>query len=94
MYIISVMIKIRNIEQPVWFLFKKSNDDGPDIYIGEIKSYAQYLDVRVQIREAQESGYYLICGDETVRLDRNGTEDNVPDDLFGEIEVNLLLKLI
>ena len=88
------MIEIRNIEQPVWLLYKKSDDDGLDTYIGAIKNYAQYLDIRVQIREAQESGYYLICGDEKVRLDRNGTEDNVPDDLFGEIEVNLLLKLL
>ena len=94
LYIIGVMIEIRNIEQPVWLLYKKSEGDEPDIYIGDIKNYAQYLDVRVQIKEAQETGYYVICGDEKVKFNRNGTPDIVPDDFFGEIETSLLLELI
>ena len=94
LYIISAMIEIRDIKQPEWLLYKKSADGGPDTYLGVIKNYAQYLDVRVQINEAQECGYYLVYNGEKVKLDRNGTADHFPDNFFGDIETSLLLELI
>lgn len=87
------MVEIRDIKQPIGYLYKKG--ETGDISLGPITNYAQYLDVRVQIKEAQESGYYVVMhSGETVLLDRNGTEDHFPEGYFGEVEVDALLKLV
>ena len=87
------MVKINNIEQPTAEVLKEL-DNGLSMWVGRIKNYAQYLDFKVQVKEAQESGYFLMFKGEKVKLDKNGTEDHFPDGFFGDIETSLLLKLI
>lgn len=86
------MVEIREIQQPQAWLYREAN--GESEYVGRITSYAQYLDIRVQIMQAQESGYYVKFNGETVKLDRNGTEDHFPDGYFGDKETKLLLELV
>ena len=87
------MIEIPKIKEPRGKLYKL-NGDEESIYVGEIKGYAQYLAVKVKIKEAQESGYYVVFNGETVALDRNGTEDYFPEGYFGDMETDFLLELV
>lgn len=79
---------IKSCEYPC-FLY---SPDGE--FIGQINNYEQYLDVKLQIKEQQVSGYYVsFCGD-IVKLDKNGTEDHFPDGFWGDKMSNLLIQLI
>lgn len=88
------MVRIREMEQPRAELYAPAYGDDGDVYVGTVTSYAQWLDVRKQIAEEGATGYYALFNGEKVTLDRNGTEDHIPDGWFGEIEVNLLLGLV
>ena len=89
----SVMIEIRKIKQPVGYLYHKE-ENGRDIYLGGITDYAQSLDIRAQIKEKNESGYYIMFNNEKIMIDRMGNLSHYPDGFFGEIETELLLKLV
>lgn len=86
------MIEIRNIKEPVATLYKET-DEGP-VCIGEVTSYVQWLDVRVQIFKAQESGYYFMFGDRKIRIDRNGNQDDYPNGWFDEFVMDCLFELV
>ena len=91
------MIKVRDIQQPTAQLYKRVGDEineSRDIFVGTVTDYAQFLDLRVQTKEANESGYYFKFRDHIVRSDRQGNLDDYPSGFFGEIETDLLLKLI
>lgn len=88
------MVVIRDIEQPCAELYAPAYGDDQDVYVGEVTSYAQWLDVRRQVAKEGATGYYALFNGEKVTLDRNGTEDHIPDGWFGEIEVDLLFDLV
>lgn len=91
------MVKIRDIQQPTAQLYKRVGDEineSRDFFVGTITDYAQFLDVRAQIKEANESGYYFRFRDHIIRCDRAGNLDDYPSGFFGEIETDLLLELI
>lgn len=88
------MVQINDIEQPRAWLYREI-DGGETEYIGLITNYVQFLDVRVQIKENQESGYYMkMFNGEVVKFDVNGMPNHWPRGAFGDIETDLLLKLI
>ena len=89
----SVMIEIRKIKQPVGYLYHKE-ENGQDIYLGGITDYAQFLDIRAQIKEKNESGYYIMFNGVEIIIDRMGNLSHYPDGFFGDIETGLLLKLV
>lgn len=97
LYICNVMIEIREIQQPVAKLYKsigKEFDESRDIFVGTVTDYAQYLDVRLQIKTTHEKGYYMRFNDDIIYFDSNGTEDHIPGGFFGELEIDLLLDLV
>jgi hypothetical protein len=61
--------------------------------VGFINSHLELLDVLVQIKEQQLTGYTISWKGQTIRIDRNGTADKNPDGFYTE-SVDLLLKLV
>lgn len=81
------MIQIRKITPPTVDIFY-----GPgDVFIGTFNEY-ELIDFRIQIKENQVSGYYLIVGDETVQIDQNGNPDHWPEGLL-DLMPDLMSKL-
>ncbi len=81
------MIKLKDIiPQEVDFY-------APDgTYLGKVNEY-EFLDVLVQIKENQYSGYYVIFESQKIRIDKNGTLEDYPIGLF-DLLTDLRLKLI
>lgn len=66
---------------------------APDgTYLGKVNEY-EFLDVLVQIKENQYSGYYVIFEGQKIRIDKNGTLEDYPIGLF-DLLTDLRLKLI
>lgn len=83
------MVVIHKMEQPVLKLYAPASGDDRDVYVGEVTSYAQWLDVKRQVAEEGVSGYYAMLDGETVSLDSNGVEDHIPDRWFPEMNGHL-----
>jgi hypothetical protein len=73
------MIKPKTIEVPKVDLY---SPDG--IHLGILNEY-EFLDLRVQIKEAQISGYYVIFNGSKIPIDRNGTLKEYPIGLFDQL---------
>ena len=81
------MIKLKDIiPQEVDFY------DQDETYLGKVNEY-EFLDVLVQIKENQYSGYYIIFEAQKIRIDKNGTLEDYPIGLF-DLLTDLRLKLI
>ena len=66
---------------------------GPnESHLGKLNEY-EFLDVLVQIKENQYSGYYVIFEGQKIRIDKNGTLEDYPIGLFDSL-TDLRLKLI
>lgn len=66
---------------------------GPnESHLGKLNEY-EFLDVLVQIKENQYSGYYVIFEGQKIRIDKNGTLEDYPIGLF-DLLTDLRLKLI
>lgn len=81
------MIEVKKIKIPLVELF-----DNEGNHLGEVNEY-QFLDIRVQIKKAQQSGYYAVFDGEKIHIDRNGELENYPDGMFDQL-TNLYLELI
>ncbi len=81
------MIKARKIEEKKFEHFTPEGDSM------EFLSYLEHLDLRIQIRNHQAEGYYLIAFDKKIRYDRNGNLEDYPDGMYDEMQ-NLLMELI
>lgn len=66
------MIKINKITPPTLDVYTSNGE-----LIGEVNEY-EFLDIRVQIKKLQLSGYYLIFKGKKVRIDRNGELEDYP----------------
>lgn len=60
--------------------------------LGTVNEY-EFLDIRVQIKDAQISGYYLIFNGDKVLLDKDGCLEYYPNGLLDTME-GLFCKLI
>lgn len=81
------MIQLKKINSPVVEVF-----DPQGNLLGEANEY-ELLDLRVQIREANVWGYYIVFNDRKVRIDRRGELEDYPIGLLDTM-TNLLFKLI
>ena len=70
------MVKIKRITPQTVHLCNKN-----DNHLGTVNQY-EFLDVLVQIKEKQLSGYYIVYNKEKIRIDRNGTLEYYPAGLF------------
>lgn len=83
------MIKIRKIKETICQLY-----DPQDNLVGTIRSELQLNDVRLQIKEQNISGYYIMWKDKGldyhINIDRKGTLENWPvgfyDTAIGQCE--------
>lgn len=66
------MIQIKKITPPTLEIYNRNGE-----LLGEVNEY-EFLDIRVQIRKAQISGYWLIFKNKKVRIDRNGELEEYP----------------
>jgi hypothetical protein len=83
----NTMIKLKDIIPQEVDLY------GPnETYLGKVNEY-EFLDVLVQIKENQYSGYYVIFEGQKIRIDKNGTLEDYPIGLF-DLLTDLRLKLI
>lgn len=82
------MVKINKIEQTACLLYNPSGE-----LVGGIDNYLSLLDVRVQIKKLQVTGYEIRWNGQNIRIDRNGELDKYPLGFFEET-TNLLMKLI
>lgn len=60
--------------------------------LGMFNEY-EFLDLRVQIKENEAKGYYLMYEGQNIRIDRYGTLEDYPEGLFDFLD-NCLLKLL
>lgn len=81
------IIQINKITPPTLEIFNPNGE-----LIGEVNEY-EFLDIRVQIREAQVFGYYLVFKGKKVRLDKNGELEEYPIGLLDTM-TNLYCKLL
>jgi hypothetical protein len=70
------MIHINKITPPTLDIY----DPGGKL-LGTVNEY-ELLDIRVQIKKEQISGYYLIFNDKKVRIDKNGELEEYPPGLL------------
>ena len=70
------MITIKKIIPPPADLYDPNNT-----LLGTLNEY-ELLDARVQIKKANESGYYIIFNKEKIRIDRQGEMESYPIGLF------------
>ena len=66
------MVQINKITPPTLDIYDPSGK-----LLGTVNEY-EFLDIRVQIKEAQAFGYYLIFKDKRVRIDKNGELEEYP----------------
>jgi hypothetical protein len=70
------MIHINKITPPTLDIYDPSGN-----LLGTVNEY-EFLDIRVQIKKEQISGYYLIFNDKKVRIDKNGELEEYPPGLL------------
>lgn len=81
-------VRIRTVSETQCILVHPNGE-----WVGFINSHLELLDVLVQIKEQQLTGYTISWKGQTIRIDRNGTTDKNPDGFYTE-SVDLLLKLV
>lgn len=81
------MIQINKIIPPTLDIYDPSGN-----LLGTVNEY-EFLDIRVQIKNNQLSGYYLIFKGKKVRIDRNGELEEYPIGLLDTM-TDFYLKLI
>lgn len=82
------MVIIREIKNKSCQLY-----DPNDNLIGEFDSDLIFNDIRIQIKEQQLKGYYLIFEDKKIKIDSNGNLASYPNGLF-DTYIDQLCKLI
>lgn len=80
-------IKVKTIEIPKVDLYSPEG-----VHLGNLNEY-EFLDVRVQIKETQSVGYYVMFNDNKVGIDINGVLEEYPDGMFDILE-KLYLRLL
>lgn len=70
------LIKINEISSPEFEIYTPDN-----ILLGIINEY-EFLDIRVQIKKLQLSGYYIRFNNQKIKIDRNGHLDHYPEGLL------------
>jgi hypothetical protein len=81
------MIQINKIIPPTLEVYEPNGN-----LIGTVNEY-EFLDLRVQIKKLQLSGYYLIFNFKKVRIDRNGELEEYPIGLLDTM-TNFYCELI
>lgn len=81
------MIEVKRITPPSVLLFAPDGD-----FKGVVNEY-EFHDIRVQIKENQAEGYYVVYKDTKVMIDKNGRIKNWPNGMFDEI-TNTLINLM
>lgn len=66
------MIQVKKIVPPTVDIY-----DPNDTFLGTVNEY-EFLELRVQIKKAQVSGYYFKTNGKKVRIDKNGTLEEYP----------------
>jgi len=77
------MIKINEIKETTAKLY-----NGEDL-VGEITSYVQLTDVRIQIKEKEVSGYHILWKNQMILIDKYGKLDNWPKGFFDIVDEQL-----
>ena len=70
------MIKINRIIPPTLQIYTPNGE-----LLGTVNEY-EFLDIRVQIKKHQVSGYYGIFNGERINIDRNGELEKYPNGLL------------
>lgn len=81
------MIKLKVIESPLVSVY-----DPEGSFMGTANEY-ELLDLRVQIREANVSGYFLLFNGKKIRIDRKGELEDYPKGLLDTMS-NFYFKLL
>lgn len=85
------MVQINNdITETSCFLYGPK--DGQNVLIGEIKNELAFYDVRVQIKDQQLEGYYILFKGQRHYIESDGRINNFPRDLFPKT-VDYLMQL-
>jgi len=73
------MIKVKKIVPPTVDLY------APDgTHLGNLNEY-EFLDAKAQIKELQETGYYCVFNNKKIKIDRNGTQEDYPVNMFDQL---------
>ena len=72
-------IKVIKIREPICGLY-----DPLDRFVGEITTHLELNDVRLQIKENQAEGYYILWDDMRININFNGKLDKWPDDFYDQ----------
>lgn len=72
-------LKIKKIVPPTVDFY---SPDGT--YLGNLNQY-EFLDAKAQIKELQLSGYFCVFEGKKIRIDRNGTQEEYPKNMFQEL---------
>jgi sporulation protein YlmC with PRC-barrel domain len=70
------MVKINKIAPPTLQIYTPNGE-----LLGTVNEY-EFLDIRVQIKKQQVSGYYGIFNGERINIDRNGELEKYPNGLL------------
>lgn len=81
------MIKINRIEP---FTCEAFSPDGKSL--GFLNEY-EYNDLRIQIKEAEATGYYMLYNGAIIRIDQQGNMEHNPKGFYDTI-INQLFELI
>ena len=83
-------VKINKIKEPVCSLFNSKDEK-----IGDIKSFLQLQDIRVQILEKNLEGYYLIFNKQVIKINKDGLLSSWPINFYdhNDIMTDKLLKI-
>ncbi len=77
------MVKINEIKETTAQLYHK------DILIGNITSFLQLNDVRIQIKEEALTDYYITWKDDIIYIDKFGKLNEWPEGFFTELDTQL-----
>ena len=77
------MVKINEIKETTAKLYKDKE------LVGEITSYLQLQDIRIQIKEAKAEGYFIDWNDHRINIDKNGLLSDWPLGFFDIVDDQL-----
>lgn len=73
------MIQVKKITPPTVDLYAPD-----DTHLGTLNEY-EFLDAKAQIKELQETGYYCVFEGKKIKIDRNGTQEDYPVNMFHQL---------
>ena len=73
------MINIKKIIPPTVDLYSPD-----DVHLGNLNEY-EFLDAKAQIKEQRLTGYYCVFEGVKIRIDRNGTQEEYPENMFNQL---------